>query len=215
MQMHYNSYGTSRHMTRRLFVRPLTIEGLCECRGDTPSIAQWVADVRQPSQHSKVQSLRDGFFYIISVSDSCGLFVNFGVHRRKTIENPAVNNSSSEVNGKYMHQDGDFVNKITLFVRPLTIEGLCECRGDTPSIAQWVADVRQPSQHSKVQSLRDGFFYIISVSDSCGLFVNFGVHRRKTIENPAVNNSSSEVNGKYMHQDGDFVRKRWQAKMHC
>ncbi|KER25832.1 hypothetical protein T265_06803 [Opisthorchis viverrini] len=50
----------------------------------------------------------------------------------------------------------------TVFVRPLTIDqpgvGDCECRGTLSSMAQWIADVRKPSHHGKVQSLRDGLF---------------------------------------------------------
>ncbi|KAG5442937.1 hypothetical protein CSKR_104780 [Clonorchis sinensis] len=48
----------------------------------------------------------------------------------------------------------------TVFVRPLTIDqpgmSFCEwgCTGDTPSTAQWVAEVHKPSHHGKVQSLR-------------------------------------------------------------
>ncbi|KER28898.1 LOW QUALITY PROTEIN: hypothetical protein T265_13493, partial [Opisthorchis viverrini] len=47
----------------------------------------------------------------------------------------------------------------TVFVRPLTIDqpGIGDsCRGTLSSIAQWIAEVRKPSHHGKVQSLRDG-----------------------------------------------------------
>ncbi|KER26305.1 hypothetical protein T265_06421 [Opisthorchis viverrini] len=40
---------TSRHSLR-----------LCEGRGTLSSIAQWIAEVRKPSHHGKVQFLRDG-----------------------------------------------------------------------------------------------------------------------------------------------------------
>ncbi|KAG5449361.1 hypothetical protein CSKR_101194 [Clonorchis sinensis] len=72
MQMHYCSYGTIRHMfqpqnwrTRRLFARPLAIDqpGMRDSvsvAGTFTSIAQWVAEVRKPPHHGKVQSLRDG-----------------------------------------------------------------------------------------------------------------------------------------------------------
>ncbi|KER21233.1 hypothetical protein T265_10393 [Opisthorchis viverrini] len=54
--MHYHFYGTSRHM----FQPPTWYERLCECRETFSSIAQWIAEVRKPSHHGKVQSLRDG-----------------------------------------------------------------------------------------------------------------------------------------------------------
>ncbi|KER32196.1 hypothetical protein T265_01631 [Opisthorchis viverrini] len=48
----------------------------------------------------------------------------------------------------------------TVFVRPLTIDqpGMRDsvCRGTLSSIAQWIAEMRKPSHHGKVQSLRDG-----------------------------------------------------------
>ncbi|KER27071.1 LOW QUALITY PROTEIN: hypothetical protein T265_13882 [Opisthorchis viverrini] len=65
----------------------------------------------------------------------------------------------------------------TVFVRPLTIDqpGMrdYECRETLSSIVQWIAEVRKPSHHGKVQSLRDGIQSIAAIAFVAGHIVRW------------------------------------------
>ncbi|KER27484.1 hypothetical protein T265_05450 [Opisthorchis viverrini] len=124
-----------------VFVRPLIIDqpdmrDSVSVTGTFPSITQWIAEGPQPKHLAQKLNRKAAVF-----GGKCKCI---------TVSTEQVARCSNP------NPEG----QVTVFVRPLIIDqpdmrDSVSVTGTFPSITQWIAEVREPSHHGKVQSLRD------------------------------------------------------------